>query len=502
MDNVKNFQLSEEEPSLSYFSTLSNYGVQSITAKTPKNLSITFSPREISLSNTIMMPQIKLEGFIEKNKNICEKSKVNSTRFKSDSSKDEKNILNDEKPVIKILIENDNSKNDESINTKDNEYKNLKNNKLEINPFYLGNDNNKTHRKYSEKLKKRAIKMKSQDNNLEFLNICRKACNNIDNELELININKNRIQKIRTYNISSRKNIKKSTKKNRLSQKKLFSEKNKLNGKDDLNSNEIELIKIRNSANQLILYNNIQTNTSEKSSKNSLFNYQNIQTNKNIRTYHASLFNKNSSSKLKMKMYSNNSINTNNFQFRQKEEKDNTNEKNKKVKFSVTSQKLLKIGLDIEEKKDKKRSDRLKPKLELKSQDVENIWHIKRHRTKSSHILKNKNFKTSPKENNLNNRKKTTRTIKKKPEQRKLDFESALKNKNNLANTQFNLFSPDKFTNTQFCGSDYCEYTLDCMDLILNKNKSQKQSKAKVNFNFPKSTKNRIKKKNSFIRLR
>ena len=490
MDNVKNFQLSEEEPSLSYFSTLSNYGVQSITAKTPKNLSITFSPREISLSNTIMMPQIKLEGFIEKNKNICEKSKVNSTRFKSDSSKDEKNILNDEKPVIKILIENDNSKNDESINTKDNEYKNLKNNKLEINPFYLGNDNNKTHRKYSEKLKKRAIKMKSQDNNLEFLNICRKACNNIDNELEHIKINKNKIQKIRTFNISTRKNIKKSTKKNRLSQKKLFSEKNKLNGKDDLNSNEIELNKIRNSAKQLILYNNIQTNTSEKSSKNSLFNYQNIQTNKNIRTYHASLFNKNSSSKLKMKMYSNNNNNTNNFQFRKKEEKDNTNEKNKKVKFSVTSQKLLKIGLDIEEKKDKKRSDRLKPKLELKSPDIENIRLIKRHRTKSSHLLKNKNSRTSPKENNLNNRKKTTRIIKKK-----LDFESALKNKNNLANTQFNLFSPDKFTNTQFCGSDYCEYTLDCMDLILNKNKSQKQSKAKVNFNFPKSTKNRIKKK-------
>ena len=490
MDNVKNFQLSEEEPSLSYFSTLSNYGVQSITAKTPKNLSITFSPREISLSNTIMMPQIKLEGFIEKNKNICEKSKVNSTRFKSDSSKDEKNILNDEKPVIKILIENDNSKNDESINTKDNEYKNLKNNKLEINPFYLGNDNNKNHKKNSEKLKKRAIKMKSQDNNLEFLNICRKACNNIDNELEHIKINKNKIQKIRTFNISTRKNIKKSTKKNRLSQKKLFSEKNKLNGKDDLNSNEIELNKIRNSAKQLILYNNIQTNTSEKSSKNSLFNYQNIQTNKNIRTYHASLFNKNSSSKLKMKMYSNNNINTNNFQFRKKEEKVNINEKNKKVKFSVTSQKLLKIGLDIEEKKDKKRSDRLKPKLELKSPDIENIRLIKRHRTKSSHLLKNKNSRTSPKENNLNNRKKTTRIIKKK-----LDFESALKNKNNLANTQFNLFSPDKFTNTQFCGSDYCEYTLDCMDLILNKNKSQKQSKAKVNFNFPKSTKNRIKKK-------
>jgi len=76
--------------------------------------------------------------------------------------------------------------------------------------------------------------------------------------------------------------------------------------------------------------------------------------------------------------------------------------------------------------------------------------------------------------------KKKIQTINKRKfsESRKnIDFESALKNKNNLANTQFNLFSPDKFTNTQFCGSDYCEYTLDCMDLILNKNKSQRQQK-------------------------
>ena len=70
---------------------------------------------------------------------------------------------------------------------------------------------------------------------------------------------------------------------------------------------------------------------------------------------------------------------------------------------------------------------------------------------------------------------------------KKIDFESALKNKNNLAKTQFNLFSPDKFTNTEFCDSDYCEYTLECMKLILNKDISQKQQKSKVNFNFPKS---------------
>ena len=100
-----------------------------------------------------------------------------------------------------------------------------------------------------------------------------------------------------------------------------------------------------------------------------------------------------------------------------------------------------------------------------------------------------KTFDTSEKKKNQN-------IIKKKPEQKKtIDFEKYLKNKNNLANTQFNLFSPDKFTNTQFCGSDYCEYTLNCMELILNENKSQKQIKSKVNFNFPKQQKNKPKKK-------
>ena len=75
-----------------------------------------------------------------------------------------------------------------------------------------------------------------------------------------------------------------------------------------------------------------------------------------------------------------------------------------------------------------------------------------------------------------------------------INFELALKNKNNLSKTQFNLFSPDKFTNTEFCDSDYCEYTLDCMNLILKLNHSQKQQKNKVNFNFPKTKLNTIRK--------
>ena len=107
-----------------------------------------------------------------------------------------------------------------------------------------------------------------------------------------------------------------------------------------------------------------------------------------------------------------------------------------------------------------------------------------------------KNAKTFKKECSLTEKKITQIPFKKKNSEiiRNIDFELRLKNKNNLVKTQYNLFSPDKFTNTQFCGSDYCEYTLDCMNLILKKDNSQRQQKNKINFNFPKSKGNIIKK--------
>jgi len=75
-----------------------------------------------------------------------------------------------------------------------------------------------------------------------------------------------------------------------------------------------------------------------------------------------------------------------------------------------------------------------------------------------------------------------------------IDFEFALKN--NLKKMQFNLFSKDKFTNTEFSDSDYLKYTLDCMELILDIDmEKQTRLKNKINFNFPKPKKNKIKKK-------
>jgi len=75
-----------------------------------------------------------------------------------------------------------------------------------------------------------------------------------------------------------------------------------------------------------------------------------------------------------------------------------------------------------------------------------------------------------------------------------IDFEFALKN--NLKKMQFNLFSKDKFTNTEFSDSDYLKYTLDCMELILDIDmEKQTRLKNKINFNFPKPKKNKVKKK-------
>ena len=178
----------------------------------------------------------------------------------------------------------------------------------------------------------------------------------------------------------------------------------------------------------------------------------------------------------------------------------------KKFKYTGVSENSLNTKLFIDTPKNKKNEEKLETKkrvskldndLRLKPKEFsENYLNIKT-RKRSQTINQFKRLKSFNKESDTSDKKKIQPTNKRKfSESRKnLDFESALKNKNNLANTQFNLFSPDKFTNTQFCGSDYCEYTLDCMDLILNKNKSQRQQKSKVNFNFPKPAKNKPKKK-------
>ena len=76
----------------------------------------------------------------------------------------------------------------------------------------------------------------------------------------------------------------------------------------------------------------------------------------------------------------------------------------------------------------------------------------------------------------------------------KFDFDKAMKK--NSKKMQFNMFSQDKFTNTEFVDSDYLKYTLNCFELIINIDMNkQTRLKNKINFNFPKPKKKGIKKK-------
>ena len=521
MENEDNLMISEE-PLLIYYSTTTNFGVQAKNIKSPKNLCLSFSPHssncQITFSNTIMNPLITSEEYIENKKNVsmntCEISK-NNTRLKTVSSKDEKYNLNDYGLVI---IENENSKKEESLDEID-EGKDesiSKKESLELN--HLSSERNfifdiekyQSDNKISN-IKKGLVKQKAEDNNVNFTKLCREKVlimnnnNNIDNEnnQEKNKSNKSKFKKMKFFNITTAKRKDSYENTNNYNSVKKIKFKYNITSNENNNSNK-PTRRIRNSDKYLFLdtkkfCNFINENNNQKNKKRSRgftikSSNKKMQGN-NMKIVKASLFNKMSSSKINPGMKT--------FQesyFKEKEKADN--ERPKKIRYTGLSQKALKIYDSansnkkennklfrlFEQKKPKKNSDKKNLESELNSEPIEALniksSYRKKH-SKSIYFLRHKVSDTGEKKN----------TKKKKSVIKRLDFEITLKSRKNLANTQFNLFSPDKFTNTEFIGSDFCEYTLGCMELILNKNKSQRQQKPKVNFNFPKSPKNKIKKK-------
>ena len=149
-----------EEPRISYYSSSLNLGVASIfsqrNSKPYKEFTISFTPtnssnnNKFSLCNTIMLPFITTEVSLDEDKNNNYKNnsrnqknnscimprdknfllKKDNTTFKTDTSKDEKNNISDDKQLTNILIENK-----ESNNTLDDKKNNAL---LEENPFFLG----------------------------------------------------------------------------------------------------------------------------------------------------------------------------------------------------------------------------------------------------------------------------------------------------------------------------------------------------------------------------
>ena len=195
MEIEENSLLIEEEPLIIYYSTISNFGVHSKSITTSKKYLMSFTPlsssQEISFSNTIMLPFITSESSTDQN----EKSKISilrkeNTRIKTESSKEDKFNLSEDKQNTKILIENNESKIDENSNESD-----IKNN-LEKNPFFLGN-------KLSIELDSYQTKNEEQKKLKKMLN------NNIDDKNLFYKTSKNIQKKFQDNNEKSKKNIKK-----------------------------------------------------------------------------------------------------------------------------------------------------------------------------------------------------------------------------------------------------------------------------------------------------
>jgi len=464
MENEKNSPIIEE-PSISYYSTLFNFGIQSKSRKTPKNLFKSFSPlssnRGISFSNTIMFPLVTTESVIDQKKNITRnkqnKSKTiiikDNAELKTELTKYEKNT--EEKEVIKLLIDNDNdtlSNIEESYEkfleqkSKDIEFENRKKSNYVKNPFYQGvktqltlkelnnqeNNNKKLSKIYNERI---------EDNNLVFKE--RRSSHYKTIYTSSKKKNKMKITKMKSFNFTQDKTTK---------------------GIERKQTKHHSLRKVT------------------KDSKDSKDEENNLRASKTINKEHVkfqkqNLFNKNNSNKYKGKMSA-----KINLRFKREEKKKEENVAHKKEK-KISNEKITK-----------------EPELKAPAPDPKEDSNVKVNKKKLNRkILSVQNgfLKSNSKELGLalKSEKKKAYSCKKRIARKKSDFEMALKNNKNLANTQFNLFSPDRFTNTQFCGSDFCDYTLDCMDIILNKNKSQRQQKQKVNLNFQKSSKNKIKKR-------
>ena len=516
MENSKSILIDDDESIIFYPSTFSNFGVHSKkTIKSQRNKFMAFTPlssnKEVSFSNTIMLPIITTEATIDTEKNNSnlenEKSKQilkkDSTGIKTESSREVNNNMSYEKQISNILIENnDNNKKEEDIYELENQEQK---DTLQLNPFFFGgksslkindwikNDNSVFETKKVNKILNKEKKVLTNED----LNMCCKTCKHLNNKMDYEaakNKLARRAKRMKTINVTMEKKIdssekdypKKILKKFKSKYKSLLGSENKIAN----NYNHSQKQKKSENENTDIKNGNIKrTNKRELTviHQAPLFKYKD----NNFKIYRANLFNIHTSMNKKKSVVIKENLEIEKIH----------KEKKKRLKYIGVSENKLNTKLCIDtpkNKKDENFQEKLKGIQIMKPNKEENDnLNLRKRKLSANFYAKFNKLKAFKAEMNIIENKNTLTAFKKKDSEmrRSFNFESALKNKKNLENTQFNLFSPDKFTNTTFCDSDYCEYTLDCMDLILNKNKSQRQIKNKVNFNFPKSQKNKIKKK-------
>jgi CTD small phosphatase-like protein 2 len=494
MDDI-NTCIMDEEPLIFYNTSYSSFGVSSKHINSPRNILISYSPLSsnhyISFSNTIMIPSIITKPSIDTEKNIYKKTltfqneksrislKKDSTRLKTESSKDEKYNVSLDKQITKTIMEiNDMNKIDESSDKNEiNDIKNIEDiknkNILESNPYFLGrrplyniNHNNKLQEINNNETEKNKVKkILNKNKNIAINEVPTNCltCKNIrkkQNSEVQQNKNKltNKIKRMKSLNNIKGK-LEKRKHENKIRHSTIKHKTSFLKGNNSLRNS---LDKIDNNQKNMVKK-NIKIRASKRGRLKTVMYNSPIMKLKdnNIKINKANFYNIHISSKLLTKDNYNNIIKD---KKEEKEKDKNTKEKKKKIKYEKNSDTSLKKESKIKENNNDSKIRKTQTCIQSSIKKMHTV-------------------------NITNEKKKIPKTYKKKMSEsiKKLDFESALKNKNNLAKTQFNLFSPDKFTNTEFCDSDYCEYTLECMDLILNKDIAQRQIKSKVNFNFPKS---------------
>ena len=479
MESLKTSFTDEEE--IFYYPSISNFGVHAKNLKPSKNIFMSFSPlssnQKITFSNTIMIPSILKEtSFESKNNNSREKLQFSEDEINNSNNSDNiKKQIKSKKAKISFdgIDENKEKKMCLTSKNKDKEA----NNTLEKNPYFFGQkysldmyENKNNIPKNEEKHIKKVLSLNSRNKKkvISFANnMCLKTSKevikniNIEKKEKNLNNNPKRVKSSKLNKLKQIINKDKEPKevdvrKSQIKFKTFFKrDSNNVNKEKNLDNSDQKIYDKNNDK-----YND--KNIEKKIHRKSTFfkrressvkgTSYNIKINNNINLYKSNLFNKNSSKNIKKRI---------------------------NIKSSKTKNK------DDEKKTKKERVPNLKD---------DSLYRSARKKTNSisfRNISKDKKFKTikTDKEKNTSLFRKKLSEVKKT-----LNFEMAMKNKNNLSKTQFNLFSPDKFTNTEFCGSDYLEYTLDCMELVLKSDKSKKQPKNKVNFNFPKTKGNELKK--------
>ena len=576
-----------EEPKIYYNSTYTNYGVKAYFSERKLmtlNRFMSFNPNSLqtnrfSLCNTIMMPSINTESSLDFEKNNsynkinnsnnklsnlnCQTKpsiQIENTRIKTESLKEEKNIIdknqlkeNNQKEIIleknpfflgknlklNFCQDNINSKNnEENENSSDNEK-----NEKDVQDFFKKGSLSKSY--ICSKSKSRCkIKEKEEDefkSEKKLITKCKRlSIGKAVLDLKKGKIMKNKSHKKKTHFSKDTKNFTKKDYENKkdnedslkmkniktkIDNKDKNSEKknkglfysNKCNHKNNLifkknklgNNINDDMIKEKNFSDKKIKiykYNVFKSQRIDsKFNKQKNNNEENKNVNKNRITNKFKSYQPNEGIQLlkeylKNKEKSEESSDENSFNNKEKRKtlfKKRYNSKNEK-ELKQLIKKRKNTDEDFKKKiNHKKIMQNEKEKVFVNKNKINKCLTIDLSKQKSALII-NKNFKQ--KSTSISSKKKFKNmdmlNIFGNPNNKfkKIDFENVIKK--NIQKTQFNLFSQDKFTNTEFNKCDYLKYTLDCMDLILDIDiENQNRLKNKVNFNFPKTKKNKVKKK-------